>query len=98
MATALSAAASGSASALTAAASVVSGELFERLRALRRKLADERGVPAYIVFSDRTLEDMATHRPQTEAEFLLVHCVCQKKLVEYGAAFMAVCAEPADSD
>jgi ATP-dependent DNA helicase RecQ len=97
IATALSAAASGSASAVSAAASVVSSELFERLRALRRKLADERGVPAYIVFSDRTLEDMATHRPQTEAQFLLVHGVGQKKLAEYGAAFMAECAEPADS-
>ena len=83
---------------MAAAASVVSGELFERLRALRRKLADERGVPAYIVFSDRTLEDMATHRPQTEAEFLLVHGVGQKKLAEYGAAFMAECAEPAGGD
>jgi len=98
IATALSAAASGSASAVSAAASVVSGELFERLRALRRKLADERGVPAYIVFSDRTLEDMATHRPQTEAQFLLVHGVGQKKLAEYGAAFMAECLEPAGSD
>ncbi len=98
IATALSSAASGSASAVAAAASVVSGELFERLRALRRKLADERGVPAYIVFSDRTLEDMATHRPQTEADFLLVHGVGQKKLAEYGAAFMAECAEPEVSD
>ena len=98
IATALSATASGSASAVSAAASVVSRELFERLRALRRKLADERGVPAYIVFSDRTLEDMAAHRPQTEAQFLLVHGVGQKKLAEYGAAFMAECLEPAGSD
>ncbi len=96
--TALGAAASSSASAVAAAASVVSGELFERLRALRRKLADERSVPAYIVFSDRSLEDMATHRPQSAAQFLLVHGVGQRKLAEYGAAFLAECAEQKDID
>ena len=71
---------------------VVEGGLFERLRTLRRTLADQRGVPAYVVFSDRTLQDMATHRPQSDEQFLLVHGVGQKKLAEYGAIFLAACA------
>src|SRR5204863_7339959 len=44
-------------------------ELFERLRALRRKIADERDVPAYIIFSDATLRQMAQARPQSKSEF-----------------------------
>jgi ATP-dependent DNA helicase RecQ len=63
--------------------------LFERLRALRRKLADQRQVPAYVVFSDKTLQDMATRAPRTRSGFLQVHGVGQKKLEEYGEAFLA---------
>jgi ATP-dependent DNA helicase RecQ len=63
--------------------------LFERLRALRKRLADERQVPAYVVFSDRTLQDMAARRPRTHLEFLEVHGVGQRKLVQYGEAFLA---------
>ncbi len=78
--------------------SIADNGLFERLRALRRKLADQRGVPAYVVFSDRSLLDMALHRPQTEEQFLLVHGVGQKKLAEYGAVFLAACATAGNSD
>ncbi len=63
--------------------------LFERLRALRRKLADEKRVPAYVVFSDKALLDMAARRPQSHEEFLEVHGVGQKKLAEYGDVFLA---------
>jgi len=63
--------------------------LYERLRALRKKLADERKVPAFVVFSDRTLEDMAARKPRTREQFLEVHGVGQKKLEEYGQRFMA---------
>ena len=63
--------------------------LIERLRALRRKLADERKVPAFVVFSDRALQDMAARKPQTRDEFLDVHGVGQKKLEEYGDSFLA---------
>jgi ATP-dependent DNA helicase RecQ len=63
--------------------------LFERLRALRKQLADERKVPAYVVFSDRTLEDMAARKPRTREQFLDVHGVGQKKLDEYGDRFLA---------
>jgi ATP-dependent DNA helicase RecQ len=63
--------------------------LFERLRALRKKLADERNVPAFVVFSDRALQDMAARRPRTRREFLDVYGVGQKKLEEYGDSFLA---------
>jgi len=63
--------------------------LFERLRALRKKLADERKVPAFVVFSDRSLQDMALRTPRTRGEFLNVYGVGHKKLEEYGDAFLA---------
>jgi ATP-dependent DNA helicase RecQ len=63
--------------------------LFDRLRALRRRLADERNVPAYVVFSDRSLQDMAARKPRTRTEFLNVYGVGQKKLEDYGDAFVA---------
>jgi ATP-dependent DNA helicase RecQ len=63
-------------------------ELFERLRALRRRLADAEGVPAYIVFSDAVLRKMAEHRPQTRAGLLALPGVGPVKLERYGAAFL----------
>ena len=63
--------------------------LFERLRALRKTLADERKVPAFVVFSDRALQDMAARKPRTRDEFLDVHGVGRKKLEEYGDSFLA---------
>jgi ATP-dependent DNA helicase RecQ len=62
--------------------------LFQRLRALRKLLADERGVPAYVVFSDRTLEDMAARHPLTLDGLLSIHGVGQKKLAQYGDRFL----------
>jgi ATP-dependent DNA helicase RecQ len=64
-------------------------ELFERLRALRKQLADEHGVPAYIVFNDATLKAMAELRPASEDELLNVSGVGPAKLERYGAAFIA---------
>jgi superfamily II DNA helicase RecQ len=64
-------------------------ELLERLRALRRKLADERKVPAFVVFSDRSLQDMVARRPGTAGEFLEVYGVGRRKLEEYGECFLA---------
>ncbi|MCC6739304.1 MAG: ATP-dependent DNA helicase RecQ [Planctomycetia bacterium] len=69
--------------------------LFGRLRALRRRLADERKVPAFVVFSDRALQDMAARRPRTREEFLDVHGVGQRKLEEYGDLFLAEIAKDA---
>ena len=66
--------------------------LFENLRDLRRELAGERGVPAYVVFGDASLRDMARLRPATDAEFLSVHGVGERKLTQYGERFMAAIA------
>lgn len=63
-------------------------ELFQRLRALRLEVAHEIGKPPYIVFSDRTLRDMARIRPMTDAQFLSVNGVGQNKLSMYGRRFM----------
>ncbi|MBI2950184.1 MAG: DNA helicase RecQ [Verrucomicrobia bacterium] len=63
--------------------------LFERLRLLRKALADERGVPPYIVFSDVALRQMARFYPQTEAAFSRISGVGEKKLREFGEVFMA---------
>ena len=63
--------------------------LFERLRQLRRRLADERDVPAYIVFSDVALRQMARDYPASEREFARISGVGEKKLREFGAAFLA---------
>jgi len=63
--------------------------LFERLRTLRRRLADERDVPAYIVFSDVTLREMARISPRTVEQFGEVPGVGQQKLKDYAAAFLA---------
>lgn len=63
--------------------------LFESLRRLRKRLADERSVPSYIVFSDVALRQMARHYPSMEAEFAKISGVGEKKLREYSAAFLA---------
>jgi ATP-dependent DNA helicase RecQ len=63
--------------------------LFERLRQLRKKLADERSVPPYIIFSDVSLRQMARHYPQDERAFSRISGVGEKKLREFGAVLMA---------
>ena len=64
--------------------------LFERLRALRRLIAERQGLPPYVVFSDATLRDMALLRPRSEPELLLVKGVGDHKRRRYGAAFLAL--------
>jgi ATP-dependent DNA helicase RecQ len=62
--------------------------LFEALRILRRKLADQRGVPAYVLFNDATLRDMARTRPSTPSALLGVRGVGEKKLADLGQRFI----------
>ena len=62
--------------------------LFERLRELRKQLADERDVPAYIVFSDVALRQMARNYPESERDFARISGVGEKKLREYGEVFL----------
>jgi ATP-dependent DNA helicase RecQ len=63
--------------------------LFARLRALRRKLADERGVPAYIIFSDVSLREMARNYPTNSTEFRRIPGVGEQKLKDFGKAFLS---------
>ena len=63
--------------------------LFEKLRQLRKQLADERSVPSYIIFSDVSLRQMARFYPQDDADFSRISGVGEKKLREFGTAFMA---------
>jgi len=62
--------------------------LFERLRGLRKRLADERGVPPYIVFSDVALRQMARNYPSNEREFTRISGVGERKLAEFGKIFL----------
>jgi ATP-dependent DNA helicase RecQ len=61
--------------------------LFEHLRILRRSLADAQNVPAYIIFSDAALRQMAWQKPITLEEFSLISGVGEKKQKAFGAVF-----------
>jgi len=67
--------------------------LFEVLRKLRRVIADKKKVPAYIVFSDVTLLDMARLRPSTPKDFLKVSGVGEKKKEQYSTVFLTAIEE-----
>ncbi len=64
-------------------------ELLAKLKALRLKLAQERGVPAYVVFADQTLIEMAQRQPRTEAEFATISGVGAVKLERFAEPFLA---------
>ncbi|HKL48548.1 MAG TPA: RQC domain-containing protein, partial [Desulfuromonadales bacterium] len=63
-------------------------ELFEALKARRKELADEAGVPPYIVFGDSTLAEMAASRPANIGELLAVNGVGKTKMERFGAEFL----------
>lgn len=66
----------------------VDGDLYDRLKVLRTKLASEQRVPAYIIFSDATLRDMCAKKPMTLDAFLDVSGVGKAKLEKYGEVFL----------
>lgn len=68
-------------------------ELFERLRALRRKLAEWRDVPPYIVCSDKTLRGLCRQRPATREDLLEVSGIGERKADEFGEAFLKAISE-----
>ena len=63
-------------------------ELFQELRNLRKAIADEEGIPPYIVFSDKALRAMASEKPRCDEDFLAINGVGTAKLEHYGAQFM----------
>jgi Superfamily II DNA helicase len=62
--------------------------LFEELRTLRRSIAQEKGLPPYVIFPDATLKEMAAYFPRSEAEFLQINGVGQARYDHYGAVFI----------
>ena len=64
--------------------------LFQKLRDLRKELADRQKVPAYIVFSDKVLVEMAVRRPSNDGEMLDVPGVGPAKLKKYGSTFLDI--------
>jgi ATP-dependent DNA helicase UvrD/PcrA len=68
--------------------------LLARLREWRKALAAQRGVPAYVIFSDATLRRIAGRRPASAGELATIPGVGQVKLDRYGSAVLALCAEP----
>jgi ATP-dependent DNA helicase RecQ len=69
------------------------GDLFAALKELRLDFARQRGVPAYVIFSDRSLVDMAGNKPANEAEFARVFGVGEAKLRDFAPPFLALIAE-----
>jgi ATP-dependent DNA helicase RecQ len=65
-------------------------ELLAGLKAKRKELAQKRRVPPYMIFSDRSLEDMAHHQPIDEATFVAIHGVGAAKLKDFSADFIGV--------
>jgi ATP-dependent DNA helicase RecQ len=69
--------------------------LFERLRQLRKQIADAQGLPPYVIFHDATLREMVAQRPQTLGEFAGIRGVGEGKLARYGQQFVAALLEHA---
>ena len=74
--------------AIAAAAADVDPDMLSRLKAVRRDLAAERNVPAYVIFSDATLIDMCHLQPRNLDEMGSVNGVGPKKLKDFGAVFL----------
>ena len=82
----------------TRSAPPVDESLLERLKVWRLETARERGWPAYVVFRDRTLEEIAAARPRSERELLEVHGVGPTKLDEYGEDILEMVLDAAGPD
>ena len=81
-------------------AAALSGDgnaLFESLRTLRKELADEQGLPPYVIFHDATLREMVERRPLTLSQFAGIRGVGEAKLARYGERFLAAVRGHADA-
>lgn len=67
---------------------IIKDALFERLRALRKRLADEQNVPPYVVFTDSTLQEMSAEKPSNRIAMLAISGVGAQKFERYGHAFI----------
>jgi ATP-dependent DNA helicase RecQ len=67
--------------------------VFDELRAIRKQIADKKDVPAYVIFPDTTLRAMARDMPETLSDLRRIPGVGDKKLADYGEAFLAALAE-----
>ncbi len=65
-------------------------DMYDKLRALRTQIATDRGIPPYIVFSDKTLKDLSNKQPQDKVEMLEVHGIGEVKFERYGEEFLAL--------
>ncbi|MCC3152117.1 DNA helicase RecQ [Hymenobacter sp. BT770] len=95
----------GKKAAVTATIGTPEAQLFDKLRKLRKQIADEQGVPPYVVFSDATLQEMAAERPVSRVGMLGISGVGMKKFETYGESFIKLILEhaggqyvPSDSD
>ena len=91
-------AAKAGASTTAGAASAGGSALFEHLRALRKELANEQGLPPYVIFHDATLREMAERRPLSLDQFAKLRGVGQGKLIRYGERFIASVREHAERE
>lgn len=67
---------------------IIRDALFERLRELRKRLADEKNMPPFVIFSDATLSDMSQKKPLTQVDMLNVSGVGEMKYQQYGELFI----------
>jgi ATP-dependent DNA helicase RecQ len=65
-------------------------ELYDKLRTLRTEIATKKGIPPYIVFSDKTLKDLSSKVPQSKEEMLEVHGIGEVKFERYGKEFLSL--------
>lgn len=73
-------------------------KLFAKLRKLRKLIADEENIPPYVVFNDATLLEMVEQMPITAGDLLSINGVGQRKLVRFGASFMAMIRDHLNND
>lgn len=75
---------------------VVDTQLFERLRQLRRELAEEEGVAPFVIFHDKTLRNIAGYKPVTLAALLEIPGIGEVKVERYGRRVLGVVNEVCD--
>ncbi|WP_309497353.1 DNA helicase RecQ [Sulfurovum sp.] len=68
-------------------------DMYDKLRDLRKEIASKKGIPPYIVFSDKTLKDLSNKQPQDKDEMLAVHGIGEVKYERYGKAFLELLSE-----